>query len=91
MPGLRRGSTGNGISLGACEPEAVLDLGWFNAPAARGMLMNTKLFGSYDGPEQQLAAAPCYTEINVTENYAPVDTLFVEVRDMDGNPVGGPG
>lgn len=75
--------------LGACEPEAVLDLGWFNAPAARGMLMNTKLFGSYDGPEQQLAAAPCYTEINVTENYTPVDTLFVEVRDMDGNPVGG--
>lgn len=75
--------------LGACEPEAVLDLGWFNAPASRGMLMNTKLFGAYDGPEQQLASAPCYTEVNVTANYAPVDTLNVVVTDHSGNPVGG--
>ena len=28
--------------LGACEPEPVLNLGWFNAPASRGMLMHTK-------------------------------------------------
>ncbi len=26
--------------LGACEPEPVLNLGWFNAPASRGMLMH---------------------------------------------------
>lgn len=75
--------------LGACEPEAVLDLGWFNAPASRGMLMNTKLFGRYDGPEQQLATAPCYTEVNVTDNYAPVDTLRVMVTDASGKPVKG--
>ena len=31
--------------LGACEPEPVLDLGWFNAPASRGLLMHTKVFG----------------------------------------------
>ena len=29
--------------LGACEPEPVLNLGWFNAPASRGMLMHTKV------------------------------------------------
>ncbi|WP_289645579.1 transglutaminase domain-containing protein, partial [uncultured Muribaculum sp.] len=75
--------------LGACEPEAVLNLGWFNAPASRGMLMNTKTFGRYDGPEQQLAQSPCYTEINVTANYAPVDSVMVTVVDSDGNQAAG--
>ncbi len=37
--------------LGACEPEPVLDLGWFNSPASRGLLMHTRVFGSYDAPE----------------------------------------
>ena len=38
--------------LGACEPEPVLNLGWFNGPAYRGMLMHTKVFGKYNGPEE---------------------------------------
>ena len=75
--------------LGACEPEAILDLGWFNAPAARGMMMNTKVLGRYDGPEEVLATSPCYTEINVTENYAPVADAAVTVTDKDGIPVSG--
>lgn len=73
--------------LGACEPEAILDLGWFNAPASRGMLMNTKAFGRYDGPEQQLSRSNCYTEINVTSNYAPVDTLKVKIVDSTNHPL----
>lgn len=73
--------------LGACEPEAILDLGWFNAPAARGMMMNTKVLGRYDGPEEVLTTSPCYTEINVTENYAPVADATVTVIDKDGKPV----
>ena len=56
--------------LGACEPEAVLDLGWFNQPASRGMLMHTKVFGDYDGPEDVISRTPHYTEINVTDKYA---------------------
>lgn len=75
--------------LGACEPEAILDLGWFNAPASRGMLMNTLAFGCYDGPEQQLSQSNCYTEINVTSNYAPVDTVKVTVTDAGGKPIKG--
>ena len=38
--------------MGACEPEAVLDLGWFNAPASRALLMHTRAFGDYNGPEE---------------------------------------
>lgn len=75
--------------LGACEPEPVLNLGWFNAPASRGMLMNTRVFGDYDGPEEKIVKGPGYTIINVTSNYAPVRDLAVEVTDADGNPVEG--
>ena len=73
--------------LGACEPEPVLNLAWFNAPASRGMLMHTNAFGSYDGPEEVLSVTPCFTEINVTSNYAPVATTNVKVVDKEGNPV----
>ena len=73
--------------LGACEPEAVLDLAWFNAPASRGMLMNTKVTGAYDGPEEQLESNPTSTVINVTSKYAPVRPSCVIVTDLTGNPV----
>lgn len=75
--------------LGACEPEPVLNLGWFNAPASRGMLMHTKVFGRYDGPEDVMRRTPCYTEINVTENYARVARATVRVVHVDGTPAAG--
>ena len=75
--------------LGACEPEAVLTLGWFNAPASRGMMMNTKVFGRYDGPEEVLDVSACYTAINVTSNYTPVDEVTVRVINADGTPAVG--
>ncbi|MEE1003889.1 MAG: transglutaminase-like domain-containing protein, partial [Bacteroidaceae bacterium] len=75
--------------LGACEPEPVLNLGWFNAPAARGMLMHTKVFGNYSGPEEVVSRNACYTEINVTKNYTDVSTVKVTVLDADSLPVEG--
>ena len=73
--------------LGACEPEPVLDLGWFNAPASRGMLMHTKVFGRYTGAEEIMYETPNYTEINVIDNYAPTGKGLVTVTDADGKPV----
>ncbi|MCR4920593.1 MAG: transglutaminase domain-containing protein, partial [Bacteroidaceae bacterium] len=75
--------------LGACEPEPVLDKGWFNEPASRGMLMHTRVFGSYDGPEDVVSRNACYTEINVTAHYAPVASLHVCVVDSDSCAVEG--
>lgn len=76
--------------LGACEPEPVLDLGWFNAPASRGMLMHTNVFGRYDGPEDKVRTTPIHTEINVISNYAPQSAdLQVNVLDKDGAAVKG--
>lgn len=73
--------------LGACEPEPVLNLGWFNAPASRGMLMHTKVFGHYDGPENILGQNACYTEIDVTDHYAPTETFNVQTVDAQGKAV----
>lgn len=73
--------------LGACEPEPVLNLGWFNAPASRGMLMHTKVFGRYEGAEEVMSVTPNYTEINVIENYAPTAKAVVTVVDEQGAPV----
>ncbi len=73
--------------LGACEPEPVLNLGWFNAPASRGMLMHTNVFGNYNGDEEIVSRNACYTEINVTPNYAPTATTTVQVVDTCNKPV----
>ena len=74
--------------LGACEPEPVLNLAWFNAPASRGMLMHTNVIGKYDGPEEVVSRNALYTEINVIEHYAPASArLTVRVVDKEGGPV----
>lgn len=73
--------------IGACEPEPVLDLAWFNAAASRGMLMNTNVIGHYDGPEEVISVNPMATVINVTENYAPVRQSRVLVTDTAGIPL----
>ncbi len=75
--------------LGACEPEPVLNLGWFNAPASRGMLMHTKVFGRYNGPEEIMHQNPNFTEINIIGNYAPFAGAHVKIVDAAGNPVEG--
>ena len=73
--------------LGACEPEPVLNLGWFNSPASRGLLMHTRVFGRYDGPEEKVMTGPNFTEINLIDNYAKTARVDFTVVDEDGSPV----
>lgn len=73
--------------LGACEPEPVLNMAWFNEPASRGMLMHTRAFGRYNGPEEIMEVTNCFTEINVTNNYAPTAVVNIKVQDVNDNPV----
>jgi len=75
--------------LGACEPEPRLDMGWFNAPVSRAMLLHTKVFGQYDGPEDVISRSACYTEINVIRGYVPARKTCVTVLDTLGCPVAG--
>jgi hypothetical protein len=72
--------------LGACEPEPVLDLGWFNEPASRTLLLHTRVFGDYDGPEEVISRNNNYTEINVVDNYGKTAKTTFTVVDEQGQP-----
>ena len=72
--------------LGACEPEPVLDLGWFNEPASRTLLLHTRVFGDYDGPEEVISRSRNYTEINVVDNYGKTAKTTFTVVDNEGKP-----
>ncbi|MFB9328046.1 transglutaminase-like domain-containing protein [Paenibacillus aurantiacus] len=70
--------------IGACEPEARLDQGWFTPPARRAMLVNTRIFANYPGPEAITLADDWYTEINLLSNYARTRTITAAVKDEQG-------
>lgn len=67
--------------LGACEPAPVLDMGWFDAPVKRALLLHTNVFGRYTGPEDIMQQTHAFAEINVTSNY--VDTAKTTIRVVD--------
>ena len=75
--------------LGACEPEAALDMGWFNGPVSRAMLLHTKAFGDYRSDEDVISRTSAYTEVNVIGGYVPVRRTAVTVLDPSGAPVEG--
>ena len=75
--------------MGACEPEPVLDLGWFNEPASRALLLHTRVFGDYDGPEEVISRNNNYTEINVVDNYGKTAKTTFTVVDQEGNSLSG--
>lgn len=79
--------------LGACEPEEVLDKGWFTNASSRAMLVHTRVFSDYFGIGRE---KPEITErdgaaflLNVTPAYAKTSKLTVLVKDEDENPVTG--
>jgi len=73
--------------MGACEPAAVQNLGWFTEPARRAMLVHTKAFGDYQGTERVSNHERQYSLLNTLGVYAPVKEVFVQVLDAVGGPV----
>lgn len=73
--------------LGACEPEPDLDMAWFTEPARRAVLVHTKVFGQYDGPEEIITKSAQFTEINLIDNYAKTKSITVKVEDKKGKPL----
>lgn len=80
---------GKWFFLGACEPEPVLNLGWFNEPASRAMLIHARVFGKYAGSEETNSENSQFTNINVTDRYAKTHKQIVRVLDKNGKPVSG--
>lgn len=74
--------------LGACEPEPVLDRGWFTAAASKAMLVHAKAWSTCLRGDDVAYQTPLYTLLNTTDTYAPTAVLEVSVTD-DGAPVAG--
>ncbi|GHT25411.1 transglutaminase [Bacteroidia bacterium] len=73
--------------MGACEPEPELDVAWFTGPAKRAMMVHTKVYGLYNGPEEKNSQTPLCSIINLTSNYTQTRTVKVRVVDAENQPV----
>lgn len=80
---------GNWHYLGACEPDVDLDRGWFSEPSQRTMMVHTRTYGRYFGPEEVLDAEARFSELNLTGNYAKPKKVTVVVSDGAGKAVAG--
>ena len=75
--------------LGACEPEEVLDRGWFTNASTRAILVYARTFTDY-GVENQIAGRDgCVRFLNVTEHYAETKNLRIRVTDGEDRPISG--
>lgn len=79
----------NGIwhFLGACEPECVLNKGWFNSAASRAMLVHTRWFDSeMPSGEDAIGAEGIVILQNELSRYASTRRIRVKVLHQDGTP-----
>ena len=75
--------------LGACEPEEVLDRGWFTNASTRAILVYARTFTDY-GVENQIAGRDgCVRFLNVTEHYTETKNLRIRVTDGEDRPISG--
>jgi len=71
--------------LGACEPEPVLNKGWFTGPAAKGMLVYAKTFSTMPSPDEEIAyKTELACEVNRTNFYVQ-NTAKLSVLVKNGN------
>jgi transglutaminase-like putative cysteine protease len=82
-------SGGKWYYMGACEPEPVIDRGWFTEPARRAMLVHTKSFGAPTGDENAINCNRFFTEVNELSKYAVTKRIYVSVADSVGRPIKG--
>lgn len=79
--------------LGACEPEEMLDRGWFMAAASRAMLVHSRTFSVDHVDEVPISKEGCVYYWNQLDRYA--DTVSIKVlfreKDATGRPMPVPG
>ncbi|MCF0206081.1 MAG: Ig-like domain-containing protein, partial [Bacteroidales bacterium] len=73
--------------LGACEPDAKLDMGWFAIPSTRCMMVHSNAFGKYKGEEEINYKGELFSKINMLPNYTDTKKITITVVDADDNPV----
>lgn len=76
--------------LGACEPEPVLDMGWFTAAASRAPLVHSRTFFDYGLKDEEIIEnnGACLLH-NQTSRYAETGLVEITVRHGNGRPAEG--
>ena len=74
--------------LGACEPEEVLDKGWFTNASSRALLIHTRNFSDYtcQSTEECLGQEELLFFYNNTSTYALTKNYGIQVLCPDGTP-----
>ncbi|MEG0952582.1 MAG: transglutaminase-like domain-containing protein, partial [Niameybacter sp.] len=75
--------------MGACEPEPILDTGWFDLASSKAMLTEVKVFGKGGSEEEVMKQTAITSIINTLDHYAETKVLTVKVIDKDGMPIEG--
>lgn len=67
--------------LGACEPQSVLNQGWFNRASSRTMLVRSRAYtkGAFLEDEDIIGTDGCVTECNQTARYRKIRKIRVQV------------
>lgn len=74
--------------LGACEPEEVLDKGWFSNASSRALLVHSRTFSDYVGEtaEECIGREDLLIYYNNTATYAKTKQLEIVVKKQDNSP-----
>lgn len=71
--------------LGACEPETTLNLGWFDVPASRAMLVHARGFGILESHPDVIGKKGCATFYNATSHYAKTVYAAICIQKENGS------
>lgn len=78
---------GSWFFLGACEPEEILNKGWFTNASSRAMLVHSRWYTNTLPEEEVIGKDGMVTFINTTSHYSLTRKLTVTIVDTAGNPV----
>lgn len=82
-------SDGQWYFLGACEPEQILNKGWFTNASSRAMMVHSRVFDSQLPEGEVIGKDGMVTMLNELKRYALVKRISVCVKDEQGQPVEG--
>ena len=77
--------------LGACEPEEILNRGWFTSASSRAMILHSRNYGDVTDLSDEIIVenSKFVKEINQTRRYANDCEITIKASDENGNTLAG--
>ena len=72
--------------LGACEPEEILNKGWFTNASSRAMMIHSRVFDTKIPEGEVIGTDGMVTMLNELKRYAVTKEITVTVKDAQGLP-----